>query len=624
LSLRTLFTRQPLQRQVVIVTVGMLVPLIVVVLWAARRVFAEREADLAGEASTVATTAEATFNQYLRGIDSLGQVLAQHPAVQAMDADAVRPLFQMVLRDQPTLLNIEVTDANGVVHGSGLAAEGGRAIALRPYALAILHTGRPAVSDFTTGRVTGRPTVILGYPVRSASGEVTGVLAIGLNLTALGQVFATIPLPPDSVVTLTDRTSRILARTLQPEKYVGTLITQDPSDPSRVPRTADVAGIEGVRRIFANATIPRGPWVLSVGIPRREALMRVLPLWKRSASITIAFVLLTFAVGVLMAMGVTRPLGRLTRTAQRIADGDLSPPPPDATYSRELAQLQEAFVVMAANLREARATLDRRLEDERQMREMVQSLQRQVVRQERLAAVGVLVSGVAHELNNPLQAILGTVELLERYPRLPPDVLEEVGFIKTQSGRAREIIRNLSRFSSQQSGPPSLVSLRDVVAEVIQLRRNELESSGIILDVQLASHRAVNANFTEIEQVMLNFVINAQQALDERGSGGRILLRLFDVGRRVHFEVQDDGPGVHPDDEPKLFQPFFTTKPVGKGTGLGLSVSYGIIDSYGGSIGHRPNEWSGATFFFELPAADSGSGSSAPNDDRPAVLHRSV
>ena len=106
------------------------------------------------------------------------------------------------------------------------------------------------------------------------------------------------------------------------------------------------------------------------------------------------------------------------------------------------------------------------------MRETPQSLQRQVVRQERLAAVGVLVSGVAHELNNPLQAILGTAELLgARIRGLRREALEEIAFVKTQSGRAREIIRNLSRFSSQQSGPPTLVDLREVIGEVVQLRQ---------------------------------------------------------------------------------------------------------------------------------------------------------
>jgi two-component system NtrC family sensor kinase len=244
-----------------------------------------------------------------------------------------------------------------------------------------------------------------------------------------------------------------------------------------------------------------------------------------------------------------------------------------------------------------------------------------VVRQERLAAVGVLVSGVAHELNNPLQAILGTVELLERHDGVSPEALDEVSFIKTQSGRAREIIRNLSRFSSQQSRPPSLVDLRDVVAEVVQLRRRDLDTQDIALGLELSSSRRVLANFTEIEQVTLNFVVNAQQAIEAAGRGrGRIVIRLFDTGRKVRLEVADDGSGVDPADEPKLFQPFFTTKPVGKGTGLGLSVSYGIIESYGGVIGHGRNDWGGATFFFELPAHDGGESQHDPS----ALLHRSV
>jgi C4-dicarboxylate-specific signal transduction histidine kinase len=269
-----------------------------------------------------------------------------------------------------------------------------------------------------------------------------------------------------------------------------------------------------------------------------------------------------------------------------------------------LAQLQDAFITMAANLRETRDALDRQVEQERKMRETLQSLQRQVVRQERLAAVGLLVSGVAHELNNPLQAILGTAELLERHRHLSPEALDEVAFVKTQSGRAREIIRNLSRFVSPQSGPPALVDLRTVVAEVIQLRRHDLEKSSIAIDVETSTSTKVHANLTELEQVTLNFVINAQQAIESAGrERGRILIRLSEVGRKVRLDVQDDGPGVSPENEPKLFQPFFTTKPVGKGTGLGLSVSYGIIDSLGGVIGCCGNEWGGATFFFELPAA---------------------
>jgi two-component system NtrC family sensor kinase len=232
-------------------------------------------------------------------------------------------------------------------------------------------------------------------------------------------------------------------------------------------------------------------------------------------------------------------------------------------------------------------------------------LERQVVRQERLAAVGLLVSGVAHELNNPLQAILGTAEVLERHGDVSPAIVEEIGLIKTQSGRAREIIRNLSRFSSPQSGPPALVDLREVIEEVVQLRQRDLDKCGIALEVDAAPSRRVFANETELEQVTLNFVINAQQAIEGAGKGtGRILIRLSDSPKRVRLEVRDDGPGVPDHDEAKLFQPFFTTKPVGKGTGLGLSVSYGIVESYGGTIGYQPNEWGGATFYFELPVAE--------------------
>ena len=400
-----------------------------------------------------------------------------------------------------------------------------------------------------------------------------------------------------------------------------------------MPRTQVRTALDNVERSYGNAVIDRGPWLLSVGIPTSVARARIAPLLRRNFSIVATSIGAILLLSLTLSTSMSRGVVSLRAAVQRIADGDLSPPQRTPVPNRELAQLQEAFITMAANLRETHLALDHQVEQERKMRETLQSLQRQVVRQERLAAVGVLVSGVAHELNNPLQAILGTLELLERDRGISPAVLEEIAFVKTQSGRAREIIRNLSRFSSQQSGPPTLVDLRDVIGEVVQLRRRDLDASNIALTVDVQTDRKVYANFTEVEQVTLNFVINAQQSIEVAARArGRILIRVYDAGKRVRLEVQDDGPGVTPEDEPKLFQPFFTTKPVGKGTGLGLSVSYGIIESYGGTIGHRPNEWGGATFFFELPVTEPVVApvllfpckrSSKP-DDRPPLLHRPV
>ena len=241
------------------------------------------------------------------------------------------------------------------------------------------------------------------------------------------------------------------------------------------------------------------------------------------------------------------------------------------------------------------------------MRETLQSLQRQVVRQERLAAVGVLVSGVAHELNNPLQAILGTAELLERHRGLCPTMRSR----KSRSSRRRAAARARSSATSRASAASSRARRRSSTCATSSAKSSSCggaisTTASIALDVETSTIRKVYANFTELEQVTLNFVINAQQSIEAAGRTQRPHPdpRRSTPARRVRLEVQDDGPGVTPEDEPKLFQPFFTTKPVGKGTGLGLSVSYGIIESYGGAIGHRGNEWGGATFFFELPVTE--------------------
>jgi C4-dicarboxylate-specific signal transduction histidine kinase len=624
------FIDQPLRRQVVAITCALLVPFIAAAGWSAVRSRAEHAEELSEQAASVAATAAAYLNNYLSGLDSMASALARHPSVMTLDKPKADVLFEAVLRDQPLLLNIILSDRAGVVWGSGVPSVAERLSApSMPYVDEVIRTGRPHVSALMTGRMSKQPTIVLAYPIRGPEGALAGVLGLGLNLARLQTLFSDIPLPQGSVVTLSDNVSRVLARSRDADVYIGKSAESNPIAPRSVPRIQVRTSLDGVQRSYGNAVIDRGPWLLSVGIPTSLATVRVAPLYRRNLAIVVVTIVIVLLFALWLSTSIATGISSLRSAVQRIADGDLSPPQRMPVANHELAQLQDSFITMAANLRETHLALDHQVEQERKMRETLQSLQRQVVRQERLAAVGVLVSGVAHELNNPLQAILGTLELLERDRGIAPQILEEIAFVKTQSGRAREIIRNLSRFSSQQSGPPTLVDLRDVVNEVVQLRRRDLDSFGINLGVEVETDRKVYANFTEVEQVTLNFVINAQQSIEAAGHRGRILIRVFDAGKRVRLEVQDNGPGVSPEDEPKLFQPFFTTKPVGKGTGLGLSVSYGIIESYGGAIGHRANDWGGATFFFELPAADPArrSGSSSArraakkSDDRPPLLH---
>jgi signal transduction histidine kinase len=620
---------QPIWRQVVVVTCILVVPFAIAAVWSANRTRIERENEVRDQARSVAATVASYLTQYVAGIDTLALSLSRHPAVIALDRSQCDPILADIMRREPLLSNIALIDPLGHLKGTGLPSTLPSITVSSAFLEEIVRSGKPVVTTLVTGPISGKPAVVMAYPVRDKTGALAGVLAFGLNVMQFQTFFNVIPLPDGSVITLTDANSRVLARSRDAERYVGTIITPSSAKPQDVAGMQELTGLDGIERFYGNAVVDRGPWLLSVGIPTRVAMARALPVWRRGVVIISSLIATVLLISLLLSVLLSRGLNRMREAAQRIAIGDLSPPPREPAANLELAALQDSFITMAANLREAHDALDRQLEQERKMREAVGLLQRQVVRQERLAAVGVLVSGVAHELNNPLQAILGTAELLERRTELSPEAIEELGMIKTQSGRAREIIRNLSRFSSQQSGPPSPVDLREVIAEVVQLRRRNLDGASISLELQVTSTQAVYANFTEVEQVALNFVINAQQAIEAAGRlTGRILIRVLDAGDNVRVEVADDGPGVSAKDEPKLFQPFFTTKPVGQGTGLGLSVSYGIIESYGGTIGYRSNEWGGATFYFELPAGDSSTpirhdgSESTGTDDAPSVLHR--
>jgi C4-dicarboxylate-specific signal transduction histidine kinase len=583
--------------------------------WAGTRTRMERQREVLDEAASIAVTAAAYLDEHLKGLSAVAAVLVRHPSVQAIDSAACNQLFADVLREQPLVTNVILATPDGTVRASALHQEDGRTSPA--WVADAIRAAKPVVGEYGIGTLSGKPTITLAYPV-GAPDAVVAVLGIVPDLTQLQTVFSGIPLPGNSVVTVADRAGRVLLWSREPAKFVGA--RAGAIEPSGVPRTALRTGADGVERFYADAALQRAPWVLGVGIPRAVVTSRLSAMWTRNLLIAVGACITSLLFVLWLAHVMSGHLNRLRSAVQRIADGDLSPPVVGSVPNQELGELQGAFITMAANLRDTRDALDRQVEQERKMNEMLQSLQRQVVRQERLAAVGLLVSGVAHELNNPLQAILGTAELLERHANLGSDVLDEVLFVKTQSGRARDIIRNLARFASQQSGPTALVNLGDVITEVVQLRNSNLQGAGIALDVRIESSRQVYANFTELEQVTLNFVINAQQSMEACAQpGGRLAIHLFDIGKNVRLEVRDNGPGVTRDDEPKLFQPFFTTKPVGKGTGLGLSVSYGIIDSYSGRIGHEKNEWGGATFFFELAAVET-----EPDNahDGPAILRR--
>ena len=228
----------------------------------------------------------------------------------------------------------------------------------------------------------------------------------------------------------------------------------------------------------------------------------------------------------------------------------------------------------------------------------------QLVQAAKMSAVGQLVSGVAHELNNPLSVIVGYGQLLLAR-EVPPAMKRPIEMVVSQADRMAKIVRNLLFFSRQRPPERAALDLNEVVERTLLLRLNQLTLAGITVERDLAPGLPlIMGDPNQLEQVLLNLLLNSEQAIQDGKRGGRIVLRtgVSEGGRAVHARVIDDGPGISAEALPHVFEPFFTTKEVGSGAGLGLSVSYGIVQEHGGRLGveSRPGE---TVFTLEFPVA---------------------
>ena len=234
-----------------------------------------------------------------------------------------------------------------------------------------------------------------------------------------------------------------------------------------------------------------------------------------------------------------------------------------------------------------------------------QRLAEQLLQQEKLVAVGQLVSGVAHELNNPLAGVMAFAQLLLASPvPLPDEPRQAVETIHREAKRAAKIVSSLLTFARQQPAERAAAHLNEIVTDTLELRRYALRTAGIEVTLDLDEGLpATWADPFQLQQVVLNLLVNAEQALAEIDVDRKIHLRTSREGggAKIVLSVADNGPGIAREQLDRIFNPFFTTKPVGQGTGLGLSISDGIIHEHDGRIRVDSTPGSGATFIVELP-----------------------
>jgi two-component system NtrC family sensor kinase len=240
---------------------------------------------------------------------------------------------------------------------------------------------------------------------------------------------------------------------------------------------------------------------------------------------------------------------------------------------------------------------------------------------ERLAALGQMVSGIAHELNNALTSIFGYAQLVQKRTR-GFEWEAEARHILEEGERARRITQNLLLFARRSKSERAPVNLNEVVERTLQLRAYELRLENISVELDLNEQLPETiADGAQMQQALLNLIVNAEQAIRQARASGHIWIRTRQIpGDRIALEVADDGPGVPHEVVLRIFDPFFTTKPAGVGTGLGLSILYGIVHQHGGEVTVEKRPGGGAVFTVELPSAPSLPG----GDEKPYLIRSST
>lgn len=323
-------------------------------------------------------------------------------------------------------------------------------------------------------------------------------------------------------------------------------------------------------------------------------------------------VMISFSLCIILYHFVSKPVSLLDEGMHRIAKGELDYKI-EIKSKDEMGLLADTFNSMASDLKKYKENMEnwtKALEEEvRKKTSEIMKAQDQLINAEKLASLGRMAAGVAHELNSPLTGIVTFSHLMLK--RTPPENkldIEDLEVIIEQANRCSKIIKSLLGFSRKTSSDKIHININDLTDSTVAMLRNQAKFHNIRFNISFDNTIppvAVDPN--QLQQVFINLLINAADAMNERGQITvitRTIAEMANDKKYIEIEFTDSGPGIPEDHIGKIFEPFFTTKPVGKGTGLGLSVSYGIIKKHGGNIFVRSDSGKGASFFVRLPLED--------------------
>src|SRR5438034_5052607 len=558
------------------------------------------------EALRIARIAASEQNEVFQGARQLAFTLAQLPAVRALDATACRPLLAELLSRTPGYVNISVAAPTGDVVCSAVPLAGSINLRDREYFQRALTTRTVTMSGYLVGRISKKAAVAVAYPAIDARGIVSAVVVIGLDLRSLNHLAADAQLPEGSALVVIDQAGVILARYPQGDDWVGKQVADASLAQAMLARrgegTAAGVGLDGVPRLYGlkrlSATPDAGEVYLVVGIPRSVALAgSTRALVRNLVLLGLVVVGALVAARVLAERLVLRRTEALTTATLRLAAGDLGARTGLGGDDSELGHLARSFDEMAE------AVEQRTAERARAAAELVRS--------ERMAALGRLAAGVAHELRNPLAVIAGRIEILrlQMAPGQAPtfDVLtRSLAQFEEAAERMRRIMEGLSTYSKPAKPDPTPLDLGELLKATSEVLTYEARKHQVAINVHIPpTLPKVVGDRSSLMQVFVNLVTNAVQAMADTG-GGQVTLKAYaadGTGTPIVAEVTDTGPGIPPDALAQIWAPFYTTKT--EGTGIGLSIVRSLVEQQAGAaITVESCLGAGTTFRLTMPAID--------------------
>ena len=582
------------------------------------------------------------YNQRVQEIESslrytvLGQRFSQ--AVAAQDIDYVAPRLNAI-RKSASLDMLSVTDADGrvILRGHRPGSPGGSA-ADDPMVASVLN-GKDLVSGTVVVPIeklarehpslAGRARIrILPTPrakssaaeeldsglmlcgaaaIRDPAGSLVGVLKacelLSHNHKLVDQVQNTVFRDeryggkPLGATTIFQGDVRISTTALKEDgsRAIGTRVSAEVYDAVFVQGKTWVGPAWVVNESYLTSYAPirdtNGVIVGMLGIGVLERKFRDTA-WNALAAFTLVIVAAVAAVAAVawkLASSISEPVTRLAEASSVVAQGDFSLRLP-VESSDEIGSLARAFNTMAKSLKERDELLK-------------EQTRQHLTRSERLASIGRLAAGVAHEINNPLTGVLTFAHMLLKNAPEDSQEREDLETIIDASTRCRDIVRGLLNFSRQSEPQRALSGLNDVLGEALNLTRNQASVIRVsVIEEMDATLRPLVIDPDQIQEVAVNLVVNAIDAMPD---GGNLIVRTRSVtedGKEwAEFEISDSGCGISEEDLEHIFDPFFTTKEPGKGTGLGLAISYGIVGEHGGHINVSSELAHGTTVTVRLP-----------------------